>query len=210
MKYSNIEEAMPMIDALQIVRNQKVNPEAIDLTTLGKTFFDEFRKMDFNRKWMAGCLKTLSAEESIKQWVYFSDIAMQSSAEEAFGFIVGARDTNSWVGIRYFLQRPHIKGLIDISNATPMFLPIYPDYELGFQDIEYKSCSKYLNMHCIYLDEHQKQQNGYISSFNAEGIHIKNGQEKFYLKNEELESRILSLSENEETLAFSIAITASK
>lgn len=177
MSYSTFEQALPMIKALELIKGFSIPNYEIDLNNLGVVFAKELLSLSHKEKINKSILtchnNELEPKYSIGSWAFFPDIAIQKTNEEAFGLIVGARDTEKF-GFRYFLHNPFNK-LIDIQNSTPylMDLDIDIDNFYKYSDPEIIMCSDYLNRHCVYLDGDIPTL-GYIVSFNSDSLSIKN------------------------------------
>lgn len=92
----------------------------------------------------------------IGRWVFFPDISMQLGFQESFGIIYGARDTNSWQGMTYFVKRPHVKSLIQIANATVLLFDIESSkFKFDKVEAEIQELFNLLNIYCefFYNDE---------------------------------------------------------
>lgn len=177
MSYSTFEQALPMIKALELIKGFSIPNYEIDLNNLGFIFAKELlslsHKEKINKSILSCHINTLKPKHYIGAWAFFPDIAIQKTNEEAFGLIVGARDTEKF-GFRYFLHNP-FNQLIDIQNSTPYLIDLDIDIEnfYKYSESEIIMCSDYFNRYCVYLDD-EIPMLGYIVSFNSDSLSIKN------------------------------------
>lgn len=173
--YKTISDAAPMLKAYNILTCSDRVLKECDLPTFGKEFFNTFLHTDYmikHRRDIKMISSDIHLESLVGRWAYFQDIAMQGSAEIAFGKIMGVRNTHSWEGIKYFISNNISQSMQEISNATGYLMPFDMPSQFTLTPNEHIICSEYLNTHCTYLKNGITKQ-GKIFSFNENEIHIR-------------------------------------
>ena len=173
--YKTLNDAAPMLRAYNILTGSNRVLKEEDLPTFGKEFFNTFLHTDYMIKYRKG-IKMGSSDmplaDMVGRWAYFQDIAMQGGSEIAFGKIMGVRNTNQWMGNKYFLSNNVNSSMQEISNSTAYFMPFDMPSQFSFTPNEQIICSEYLNTYCTYLKDGVMKK-GKVCSFNENEIHIR-------------------------------------
>jgi hypothetical protein len=211
--YKTLDDAAPMLRAYNILTGTDRVLKEEDLPTFGKEFFNTFLHTDYTikrRKGMSMESSDMPLADMIGRWAYFQDIAMQGGAEIAFGKIMGVRNTNQWMGNKYFLSNNVSTSMHEISNATAYFMPFKMPSQFNFTESETIICSEYLNTYCTYLKDGVLKK-GKIFSFNEKEIHIRSvdGDKDTVLFENRL-TEILEHADEVEDLVMAITIITNK
>lgn len=211
--YKTLDDAAPMLRAYNILTGSDRVLKEEDLPTFGKEFFNTFLHTDYTikrRKGMSMESSDMPLADMIGRWAYFQDIAMQGGAEIAFGKIMGVRNTNQWMGNKYFLSNNVSTSMHEISNATAYFMPFKMPSQFDFTESETIICSEYLNTYCTYLKDGVLKK-GKIFSFNEKEIHIRSvdGDKDTVLFENRL-TEILEHADEVEDLVMAITIITNK
>jgi hypothetical protein len=184
-----------------------------DLPTFGKEFFNTFLHTDYTikrRKGMSMESSDMPLADMVGRWAYFQDIAMQGGAEIAFGKIMGVRNTNQWMGNKYFLSNNVSTSMHEISNATAYFMPFNMPSQFDFTESETIICSEYLNTYCTYLKDGVMKK-GKVYSFNEKEINIRSTDgDKDTILFENRLTEILEHADEVEDLVMAITIITNK
>jgi hypothetical protein len=148
--------------------------------------------------------------DMVGRWAYFQEIAMQGGAETAFGKIMGVRNTNQWMGNKYFLSNNVSLSMQEISNATVYLMPFDMPSQFSFAPSEQIICSEYLNTYCTYMKDGVMKK-GKIFSFNETEIHIRSSDgEKDTVLFENRTTDILEHADEVEDLVMAITMIKNK
>lgn len=211
--YKTLDAAAPMLRAYNILTGSDRVLKEEDLPTFGKEFFNTFLHTDYTikrRKGMSMESSDLPLADMIGRWAYFQDIAMQGGAEIAFGKIMGVRNTNQWMGNKYFLSNNVSTSMHEISNATAYFMPFKMPSQFDFTESETIICSEYLNTYCTYLKDGVLKK-GKVYSFNEKEIHIRSADgDKDTVLFENRLTEILEHADEVEDLVMAITIITNK
>ena len=211
--YKTLDDATPMIRAYNILTGSNRVLKQEDLPTFGKEFFNTFIHTDYTikrRKGITMGASDMPLADMVGRWAYFQDIAIQGGAEMAFGKIMGVRNTNQWMGNKYFLSNNISTSMQEISNATPYFMPFNMPSQFNFTESEKIICSEYLNTYCTYLKDGVIKK-GKIVSFNEKEIYIQssNGAKDTILF-EKRNTEILEHTDEVDDLVMAITIIKNK
>lgn len=211
--YKTLDAAAPMLRAYNILTGSDRVLKEEDLPTFGKEFFNTFLHTDYTikrRKGMSMESSDMPLADMIGRWAYFQDIAMQGGAEIAFGKIMGVRNTNQWMGNKYFLSNNVSTSMHEISNATAYFMPFNMPSQFDFTESETIICSEYLNTYCTYLKDGLMKK-GKVYSFNEKEINIRStdGDKDTVLFENRL-TEILEHADEVEDLVMAITIITNK
>lgn len=211
--YKTLDAAAPMLRAYNILTGSDRVLKEEDLPTFGKEFFNTFLHTDYTikrRKGMSMESSDMPLADMIGRWAYFQDIAMQGGAEIAFGKIMGVRNTNQWMGNKYFLSNNVSTSMHEISNATAYFMPFNMPSQFDFTESETIICSEYLNTYCTYLKDGVMKK-GKVYSFNEKEINIRStdGDKDTVLFENRL-TEILEHADEVEDLVMAITIITNK
>jgi hypothetical protein len=207
--YKTLDDAAPMLRAYNILTGSDRVLKEEDLPTFGKEFFNTFLHTDYTikrRKGMSMESSDMPLADMIGRWAYFQDIAMQGGAEMAFGKIMGVRNTNQWMGNKYFLSNNISTSMQEISNATAYFMPFNMPSQFDFTESETIICSEYLNTYCTYLKDGVMKK-GKVFSFNEKEINIRSADgDKDTVLFENRSTDILEHADEVEDLVMAITI----
>lgn len=207
--YKTLDDAAPMLLAYNILTGSDRVLKEEDLPTFGKEFFNTFLHTDYTikrRKGMSMESSDMPLADMIGRWAYFQDIAMQGGAEMAFGKIMGVRNTNQWMGNKYFLSNNISTSMQEISNATAYFMPFNMPSQFDFTESETIICSEYLNTYCTYLKDGVMKK-GKVFSFNEKEINIRSADgDKDTVLFENRSTDILEHADEVEDLVMAITI----
>lgn len=211
--YKTLDDAAPMLCAYNILTGSDRVLKEEDLNTFGKEFFNTFLHTDYTikrRKGMTMVSSDTPLADMIGRWAYFQDIAIQGGSEMAFGKIMGVRNTNQWMGNKYFLSNNISTSMHEISNATAYFMPFKMPSQFNFTESETIICSEYLNTYCTYLKDGVMKK-GKVFSFNEKEIHIRSadGDNDTVLFENRL-TEILEHADEVEDLVMAITIITNK
>jgi hypothetical protein len=144
----------------------------------------------------------------IGKWAFFPDIGMQLGFQEAFGIVYGARDTNSWQGMTYFVKRPHIKSLIQISNSSILLFDMESEVlKFKTQDRTSQDLLNLLNIYCEFLHD-EKWIIGKLISFDLNVVTFETLEgDHFDLKIEEYKDKTRNFKEDISDLSFILKIS---
>lgn len=125
--------------------------------------------------------KKTDVNSLIGKWAWFPDISIQLGFQEAFGIIYGARDTNSWQGMTYFIKRPHIKSMLQIANSSVLLFDFECEEVLKFnkQEDNIQELFNLLNIYCEFL-HNDEWKIGQINSFDLNVVTIKYEKDKYF------------------------------
>jgi hypothetical protein len=211
--YKTLDAAAPMLRAYNILTGSDRVLKEEDLPTFGKEFFNTFLHTDYTikrRKGMSMESSDMPLADMIGRWAYFQDIAMQGGAEIAFGKIMGVRNTNQWMGNKYFLSNNVSTSMHEISNATAYFMPFNMPSQFDFTESETIICSEYLNTYCTYLKDGVMKK-GKVYSFNEKEINIRSTDgDKDTILFENRLTEILEHADEVEDLVMAITIITNK
>jgi len=211
--YKTLDAAAPMLRAYNILTGSDRVLKEEDLPTFGKEFFNTFLHTDYTikrRKGMSMESSDMPLADMIGRWAYFQDIAMQGGAEIAFGKIMGVRNTNQWMGNKYFLSNNVSTSMHEISNATAYFMPFNMPSQFDFTESETIICSEYLNTYCTYLKDGLMKK-GKVYSFNEKEINIRSTDgDKDTILFENRLTEILEHADEVEDLVMAITIITNK
>jgi hypothetical protein len=211
--YKTLDAAAPMLRAYNILTGSDRVLKEEDLPTFGKEFFNTFLHTDYTikrRKGMSMESSDMPLADMVGRWAYFQDIAMQGGAEIAFGKIMGVRNTNQWMGNKYFLSNNVSTSMHEISNATAYFMPFNMPSQFDFTESETIICSEYLNTYCTYLKDGVMKK-GKVYSFNEKEINIRSTDgDKDTILFENRLTEILEHADEVEDLVMAITIITNK
>lgn len=176
MKYSNLDEAIPMIRCIEMIKGRKIDISSIDLNTIGKTFHHSLFNMPPNRRVKPTEIQYLlfptgNPMDLIGKWAYFSALSQNDNYESYLGVIIGARDTNMELGIRYFLYRPHLNTFVDITDSSPHIFYIGIESPINISALMKELYSNYLHAHCTY-NHNESVNKGHIKYVSEKFIYI--------------------------------------
>jgi len=196
-----------MIQAIELLNKSSMDRENLDISNLGKSLIDSwlYPKYDkFNREDVRYFFSEKDFSKIMNKWAFFMDIAIKQDPEDAFGLIVGVRDTHSWAGNKYFLYRPHLSSLLEISNSSPIIFDISFECDV-LNDFEKMVISKYLNTYCIYEMNGEKKQ-GYVKTFSLDSIQIVDKDGNIDVIEENDLDKIIECHDEVGDLSFSMAV----
>ncbi len=213
MIYKTIDEAIPMIKAIEALTSTSIEYSSVDLNTIGDLFKKELYSLTIEARKKAGFYYLLNHKadylDIVGKWAFFSDIAVQKTTEYAFGFIVGARKSNDSFGWKYFVSNDGSgKSICEFSNTSPMFIDIDVDarhnINLNFTKNELFLCSNYLNAYCSFFDSNGNVTSGYCNSFNHQYISITDFNDVVHkILFSELNDKLIHSSDDYNKLLFS-------
>jgi hypothetical protein len=211
--YKTLNDAAPMLRAYNILTDSNRVLKTEDLSTFGKEFFNTFLHTDYmikHRKGIKMASSDMPLADMVGRWAYFQEIAMQGGAETAFGKIMGVRNTNQWMGNKYFLSNNVSLSMQEISNATVYLMPFDMPSQFSFAPSEQIICSEYLNTYCTYMKDGVMKK-GKIFSFNETEIHIRSSDgEKDTVLFENRTTDILEHADEVEDLVMAITMIKNK
>lgn len=212
MKYKNIEDAEAIIKAIELVYKKPLNREEFTVENIADKFNQAYKYLHasdeyFERKDIRFYFNEKDFSKLLFKWAFFSDIAIQTSVEEAFGCIIGVRDTKSWAGNRYFLWRPHDESIIDIANSSPKIYEINMDFPKKTTDFQ-KRVFSYYNAHCYYKVNGISKK-GKIHSVGIDSVDIEDADGNMdTIIESEIDNSIIELSDQVGDLNFAITVTS--
>lgn len=213
MKYKNIEDAEAIIRAIELVYQKPIDRKEFTVDNIAEKFNESYKYLHkhdeyFLRKDIKWFFGEKDFSKLLYKWAFFPDIAIQTSVEEAFGIIMGVRDTKSWAGNRYFLWRPSTGDCLDICNSSPKIYAIDMPMPYNYNDFQKKAFNEYLNAYCLYK-KHYIEKTGKIVSFGKSSITILDASgNKDDVEEIDIENTILKLSDEVGDLSFSITISS--
>lgn len=93
-----------------------------------------------------------NVDNLVGKWAWFPDIDLQLGFQESFGIIYGVRNSESWKGLKYFVKRPHMKSLLEISNSSVLIFDIKSDfYDIIVTNEQEQKLMNLLNIFCEVL-----------------------------------------------------------
>ena len=156
----HIEPLLKLCKSIKVDESLLLNKNVQNQTNLIEIFekklFTKFVENDFDTSLFQKHLKHINPSstnlnELNGKWAWFPDISIQLGFQEVFGIIYGIRDTHSWQGVTYFVKRPHIQSLLQISNSSVLLFDIESDfYKLKIENPEEQDLLNLLNIFCEF------------------------------------------------------------
>lgn len=210
----HIEPLLKLCKSIKVDESLLLNKNVQNQTNLIEIFekklFTKFVENDFDTSLFQKHLKHINPSstnlnELYGKWAWFPDISIQLGFQEAFGIIYGIRDTHSWQGVTYFVKRPHIQSLLQISNSSVLLFDIESDfYKLKIENPEEQELLNLLNIFCEFY-HNEKWNIGKLISFDSKFVTFNNElNEEISIPVKEYKERTRNFVEHIEDLSFAV------